>query len=160
MTKQFALLSRSTFFFAALVAFFCAGAMNASAASTLAKNLQGTYKITSFKVILNGQDKGADVPKGSIKVGPTGLTGSNSPALVFAKKLSIQSFKTSNIKSALTSFSCSFTGTTENGNTVFTAGSTIKGTLNSSGLTLKLALKGTHKGTPLTSSSAVAVAKM
>ncbi len=148
-----AALTRTSLYLVALAAFLFASATTAVAASALPKNLQGTYAITAFQVILNGKDKGSDLPKGSIVIGPAGLSGANSVIISLLKKLNIQNLKVIHPVSTLTTFSSSFTGTTNQGKIVFTAGTSAKGTLNTSGLKLKMVLKGTLSGMPVSGSA-------
>jgi hypothetical protein len=148
-TATFALLARRILPALAAIALFAAAAPAASAASSIPKSEQGTYTYKSFSVILNGHNEGTDVIKVSIKIGPTGLNGgTKSVALTALKKIPLNNLKITGIKSALTSFSASFTGVTQSGKH-FTAGSSVKGTLSSSTLTFKIIFKGFSGSTTL-----------
>lgn len=140
-TATFALLARRILPALAAIALFVATAPTTSAASSIPKSEQGTYTYKSFSVILNGHNEGTDVIKVSIKIGPTGLNGgAKSVALTALKKIPLNNLKITGIKSALTSFSASFTGSG-----VF-AGTTVKATLSSTTLVVNVKFVGVLGG--------------
>ena len=126
------------------VALFAINCPTASAA-TLAVKLQGTYEITSAKLIQNGKaHTGNFTITGTVQIGATGLAGSTIiPAIVTDTGLVL---KLTAVKASTTSYSASCTGTNPSAGPgaikQIKAGSSVTATLNSSGLTVTFALKG------------------
>jgi hypothetical protein len=153
------LFSRAFLPFLALAALLFAGA-RANAASTLSKALQGTYAITSTKLVIDGklQSSGGS---GSVKIGASGLLignggngGAGSVATIAKDNGLILKF--TNVKDSVTTFSASFSGTATQGGKL---SGTVSATLKSSGLTVVFKLKGTHNGKPATGSLTVILKK-
>jgi len=133
-----------------------------AAAASLAVKLQGTYQVTSAKLIQNGQPHtGNFTITGSVKIGTPGLGGSTIiPAIVKDTGLVL---KLTAIKATATSYSASCTGTNPNSGPgairQIQAGSSVKATLTTAGLTVTFALKGVTSGSVKTTDTLTLVLK-
>ena len=143
------------------VALFAVNCPTASAA-TLAVKLQGTYEITSAKLIQNGKaHTGNFTITGTVQIGATGLAGSTIiPSIVTDTGLVL---KLTVVKASTTSYSASCTGTNPNAGPgaikQIQAGSSVKATLTTTGLTVTFALKGVTPGSVKTTDTLTLVLK-
>jgi hypothetical protein len=145
-TPAISLLLRRILPALAAVALLAIGAPTAAAAAakTLPKSQQGSYSVKSFVVVFKGQNEHTKALPETIKIGPAGLGGGTKSVIVSVltnkANLHIVGLKLSGIKSALTSFSASFTGSG-----VF-AGTTVKATLSSTTLVVNVKFVGVLGG--------------
>jgi hypothetical protein len=147
----------------AAVALLAIGAPTAAAAASkiLPVSQQGTYAVKTFVASFNGKVVNSTVAKENLKIGPAGLGGGTKSVIVsiLANKanFNISSLRVSGIKSALTSFSCSFSG--KGGSQVVISSASLKATLSGTTLTINVKFNGTVKGIGTGSGTVVFVAK-
>ncbi len=140
-----------------LLAVVATSAPVAYAATTLASNLQGTYTLSSLKLVANGQPQNVGHPMETAKITSTGLTPSNLVPDLLRHVGFILKF--TGVKATPTLYSASFTGKTSAGKAQFVAGSSLQATLTASGLTVKAALKGTNLGHAFTGTLTIVLKK-
>ncbi len=146
---------------AAIVLAFTGGASPSAAAAvtgSLPAALQGTYKIVSFKVLFNGQNKTPGFTPVTIKLGPKGLkavTTADVQRLIQATGGGTQAH-VAFVSTTPTTSVVSLTG--KLGDMTVTTGKAVSN-LNTSGFTIIDTLSGTSRGQPATAKTTLVMKK-